>query len=123
MLERTNSPGTIAALLVAAMLATGAAGFHLDLVDSRPREGSVITESPAEIYLLYNETPVLERSAISVQGPNGRVDLDKLEAADSNAILARLIEPIGPGEYTVSWLAHSPDGHAVRGRYGSNVDR
>jgi methionine-rich copper-binding protein CopC len=110
MLERTNSPGTIAALLVAAMLATGAAGFHLDLVDSRPREGSVITESPAEIYLLYNETPVLERSAISVQGPNGRVDLDRLEAADSNATWLGSSSRSAPGSTRCRGLLILPTG-------------
>ena len=118
-LDRVRTPRTarILAALSLGFIALGAAGFHLTLIDSRPKEGATLTEAPSEIWLRYNEAPDPARSGISLRGPDGAVKLAKVQAPDSLSLSATIPDPLTPGEYTVSWMATPKADHAVRGRY------
>jgi methionine-rich copper-binding protein CopC len=111
-----------AAITVAgSALLMAAATYHLDLVDTRPRENATVAESPAEIWLLFNHVPDVSRSGISLRGPAGAVELGAVEASDSLALRAAVTETLSPGEYTVSWMAAAEGERAVRGRYRFTV--
>jgi methionine-rich copper-binding protein CopC len=113
--------GITLTLVAASLASAGAAYVHLTLIDSRPKEASVIAESPPEIWLRFNQRLDLSKSSIAMRGPGGAVKLDKPVAPDSLAMSAKLKESLGPGEYTVSWLATPYEDHAVRGRYKFTV--
>jgi methionine-rich copper-binding protein CopC len=114
--------GATLTLSVATLMLTGAAYMHLTLVDSRPKEGATVAESPTNIWLRYNQRPDVSRSGISVRGPDGAVALGKAEQADSLSLSAKVMMALEPGEYTVSWLAAAYDDHAIRGRYKFTVE-
>jgi len=112
---------TITVLATAAVVA-GASPFHLTLIDSKPREDAVVTESPSEIWLRFNEELDVTKCGIGVRGPNGAVELAKVTLTDSVSMSAKIPEPLAPGEYTVSWLGTPLNDHAVRGRYKFTVE-
>jgi methionine-rich copper-binding protein CopC len=109
-------------LIAVTFLLAGAGYWHLTLVDSRPKEDEVVTESPAEIWLRFNEPPDVEQSGISVRGSGGAVRLDEVMLADSLSLSAKILDSLESGEYTVSWLAAPHDDHAIRGRYKFTVE-
>lgn len=115
-------PGRAVGLIAVTLMLVGAGYWHLTLVDSRPKEDAVVAESPAEIWLRFNQAPDLEQCGISVRGAGGTVRLEAVELADSMALSAKVIDTLEPGEYTVSWLAAPHDDHGVRGRYKFTVE-
>jgi len=109
--------------LIAVSCLLGAGFWHLDLVDSRPKQDEVVTESPTELWLRFNQTPDLEQSGISLSGPGGAVELDSVTLADSVSLSSKVVGALEAGEYTVSWRAAPLDDHAVRGRYHFTVEQ
>jgi len=109
--------------LIAASCMLGAGYWHLDLVDSRPKADQVVTESPTEIWLRFNQAPDLAQSGISLMGPGGAERLEDVALADSVSLSSKVVDALEPGEYTVSWRAAPHDDHAVRGRYRFTVER
>ena len=114
--------GMTLALVATSLTLSGATYVHLTLVDSRPKEASVIAESPSEIWLRFNQRLDISKSSIAVRGPGGAVELEKPLAPDSLALSAKLLESLAPGDYTFSWLATPYEDHAVRGRYKFTVE-
>lgn len=114
--------GRAGVVIVVSFLLSGAAYWHLDLTDSRPKQDEVLAESPPEIWLQFNQAPDLAQSGISLGGPGGAVRLEKVVLADSVSLSARILDPLAPGEYTVSWRAAPHDDHGIRGRYGFTVE-
>lgn len=118
---RLRQPVRAAMAIAVGFLLVGSVRFHLDLVDSRPKENSTVAESPGEIWLLFNNVPIAEQSGISLRGPAGSIRLGPATVSDSLALSVSVTETLGPGEYTVSWLASAADEHTVRGRYKFTV--
>jgi methionine-rich copper-binding protein CopC len=114
--------GRTAGLIAVSLSLLGAGYWHLTLVDSRPREDAVVTESPTEIWLRFNQQPDVEQSGISIRGPGGAVKLEKVRLADSLSLSAKVLDSLEPGDYTVSWLAAPHDDHGIRGRYKFTVE-
>jgi len=113
--------GLTVGLLVVSTALVGASSFHLTLIDSKPREDAVVAESPSEIWLRFNEALDVTKCGIGVRGPNGAVELTKVTLTDSVSMSAKILAPLAPGEYTVSWLGTPLNDHAVRGRYKFTV--
>lgn len=115
-------------LLLACVLLTGAAApistaLHLTLVDSNPREGATVSEAPGEILLKFNERLDPERRAIALRGPAGTVTVGAVRTVDTLSFAVPVTGAMGPGSYTVSWMAGAPDHATIRGRYSFVVSR
>ncbi|UCD25195.1 MAG: copper resistance protein CopC [Gemmatimonadota bacterium] len=113
--------GLTAGLIAVSAVLVGASSFHLTLIDSRPKEGAVLAESPPEIWLRFNQPLDIGKCGIGVRGPTGAVELAKPALADSVSMSAKFSATLAPGEYTVSWLGTPINDHAVRGRYKFTV--
>lgn len=114
----------LVSLLFAAMAAPATAVRHLTLVDSSPKSGAVLTASPREVLLTFNERLDTTRRAITVRGPSGPVAMGPVHAvADTLGFAASVTGTLTPGEYTVSWLAGAPGHGTIRGRYSFTVGR
>jgi methionine-rich copper-binding protein CopC len=109
-------------LFVAAIASPATSVRHLTLVDSSPKSGAVLTASPREVLLTFNERLDTTRRAISMRGPAGAVVMGPVRSvADTLAFAASITGPLTPGEYTVSWLAGAPAHASIRGRYSFRV--
>jgi methionine-rich copper-binding protein CopC len=114
--------GLAVTTLAAAAIFLGAAPVHLTLIDSNPKEDALLAESPDQIWLRFNESLDVAKCGIGVRGPEGAVELAKVELVDSVSISAKVLSPLSPGQYTVSWLGTPVNDHAVRGRYKFSVE-
>jgi methionine-rich copper-binding protein CopC len=103
--------GVLASLTVAA----GAVSAHATLVSSDPANGSMLTEAPDHVELVFSEN-VGKPAAIAVLDQNGNeVDGGELQVVDKT--MSRTYDPgsFSPGVYTISYQVVSADGHPISG--------
>jgi len=112
----------ILAILLTGISSPALPRMHLTLVESSPKAGAVLTTSPAEVVLKFNERLDATRRAITIRGPAGAVAVGPVRSvADTLAFAASIPAALPAGEYTVSWLAAAPDHAAIRGRFTFKV--
>ena len=104
-------------VLLMLLLTVTPAAAHSLLLASSPAAGSVLTASPPELRLRFNNRieKRLSRLRLVDERGDGR---DLTVAADGAADW--LIAPMGalvPGRYRVEWQVLSTDGHVVTGRF------
>lgn len=108
----------IAGLLV--VLASAVALAHSRLGTTRPADGAILAEMPAEIVLTFSKRLRLTRVRMTREG-NSAVDLD---LAGRKAFATRFAIPVkgaGKGAYRVEWRGLAADGHAMRGAFSFRV--
>ena len=96
---------------------------HASLVDSFPAKGQMLTGSPAEIHLTFNEhvEPRYCRiKLVSGAGKNFDADRPAADKANPNAIVAA-IPVLKPGTYSARWTAVGSDGHKTHGDFSFTV--
>jgi len=111
-------------LVVAAAVATpaGAGNLHLRLTKSAPAADAELSGSPAEIRLWFSQETELSISRIKVTAADGtELELGKVEAAADNALVATVVNELGPGTYEVAWRTSSGDGHPINGTFSFAV--
>jgi len=110
-------------------LATLAATFsplvfaHASLVDSFPAKDQVMTGSPAEIHLTFNEhveARYCRVKLVSDAGKNFDTDRPAADKANPNAIVAA-VPVLKPGIYRAHWTAVGSDGHKTHGDFSFTV--
>jgi copper transport protein len=121
------SRGTGAALLLAAVLASGSADrahAHAVLRVAEPPEGATLDETPAAIRLTFSERPDAALSEIRVVGTTGAAyEVGRAVLALNDPLSVSInLRPLDGGVYTVSWrIVSSVDGHATSGAYAFGV--
>lgn len=110
-------------LLGAMLMLSGPRVLHTALEHSSPAADAVLESSPDRIVLTYNVAINLGLSRVRlVRTDSTEVLLDSLRTGDGpQTVVARLLEPVGTGAYTVAWQATGPDGHPVRGSFSFAV--
>lgn len=96
---------------------------HASLVDSFPAKGAVVTGSPAEIHLTFNErveARLCRVKLVSDAGKNFDADRPAADKANPNAIIAA-IPVLRPGVYRARWTAVGGDGHKTHGDFSFTV--
>ena len=107
--------------LLTLVLTVVPAASHSLLMESSPVANSVVTISPHEVRLRFNNRIEKRLSRIRLIDARGEAR-DLAVAADGAADW--LIAPgpaVGPGRYRVEWQVLSTDGHVVTGRYSFTV--
>ncbi|MGF7048988.1 copper transport protein [Paenibacillus sp. DS2015] len=93
---------------------------HAFLQQSNPSENEVLTESPAQVTLQFNEPIQPAFHSIQVINPAGdRVDQDNTHVAkDRPSVLEVSVNPdLADGIYMIAWKAISGDGHPIEGTF------
>lgn len=103
--------------LVLAFAAPAVASAHATLLEATPGEGTVLTDSPGEISLRYDESVGISSGAVKVLAPDGsRLELGEIVNRDEGRVVAASLPPeLGPGTYTVLWRVLSEDTHSIFG--------
>lgn len=96
---------------------------HLRLERSSPADEAVLDESPGEIRLWFSQEPELAVSRIELRGPAGAVELGEVDSGeeDLKVLFATVPGPLPAGDFTVSWVTSSGDGHPVKGDFSFRV--
>lgn len=97
---------------------------HAALVASVPAADSV-ARTVRELRLVFSEAVEPGFSTITLSGPAGPVATTPIEAVPNRGgveLLVRLAAPLSDGSYTVAWRTAGPDGHAISGSFGFQVE-
>jgi len=110
--------------LLAASLAATAAAAHPKLVKSDPAADAVVTASPKELRLSFNEELVPKFSSADVKDQKGQkieVGAPAADPADKKQLVLPLTKPLAAGTYKVEWHAVAADTHRVQGSFSFTV--
>lgn len=119
-----NTPLRIALATLAATLSP-LAFAHATLVDSFPAKGQVLTASPSEIHITFNEhveARYCRIKLVSNAGKNFDADRPAADKANPNTIVAA-VPVLRPGTYSARWTAVGGDGHKTHGDFSFTVSR
>lgn len=98
------------------------ADFHIELVKSVPTASEVLTTPPSELILTFSTELDYERSAVTLRGPAGSIELSDPRTTEDRKVLSVEIDAeLAEGSYTVSWTAAPLDDHNGRGRFEFSV--
>jgi methionine-rich copper-binding protein CopC len=106
------------------LLASAVVGLsaHLKVEKTYPATDGVVTSAPKEVRVWFSQEPTLPVSALTLEGPNGKVALGKVVAGVSDeqpdkSLLAPISGSLAVGEYTVTWKTSGSDGHIQTGTF------
>lgn len=109
---------------LAALLALSTAAFaHAQLEKATPGVGSTVA-SASEIRLEFSEGVEPKFTAVTLTADGGAEQaLGKpgVAAGDSKVLIVRIVKPLAPGSYTVSWHAVSVDTHHTQGTFNFTI--
>ena len=111
--------------LIAAVIGTSAAYVHPKLQSAEHPAGKS-SAPPKEIRIHFSESILPKFSGIELEDQTGKaIAIGKTtnDPADRKNLIAPLINPLSPGDYTVDWHAVSGDTHRVKGSYSFGVAR
>jgi methionine-rich copper-binding protein CopC len=97
---------------------------HAILVKSQPEKDAVVSDTPEDVLLIFNDGVGEEYLALAVIDESGtRVDRHdaRLDFSDHSHLRAS-ISKLNPGRYTVRYRVLSADGHVVSGKYFFQVE-
>jgi copper resistance protein C len=115
-----------AVTVIAASLFGSAACAHPDLQSAEPAAGAVMTTSPKQIRITFNESVIPQFSGVEVKDQTGKViSTGKAvsDPANRKLLVVPLKEQLPPGEYRVEWHAVADDTHRVKGNYTFSVSQ
>ena len=98
---------------------------HASLVASFPARGAVLTGSPAEIHITFNEhveARLCRIKLVSDKGKNFDADRPAADKTDPNAIVAA-VPVLKPGIYSARWTAVGSDGHKTHGDFSFTISK
>lgn len=110
-MKPSNTRISIAALLLASLAVVGVA--HSTVKRTDPVSGSVLSSSPAEILIEFNEAARMT-SVVAATADQSERKLAFEPAGEATSFVAK--EPrLGAGRNEVRWKALSKDGHPISG--------
>lgn len=96
---------------------------HAALTKAEPARRAVLTVSPKQVRLWFNEEIEADYASLSLYDANGKALTDKrplVHPDDAKSIYLELPELVG-GQYTVKFRVLSVDGHVVDSEYNFTV--
>ncbi|MFK7801126.1 MAG: copper resistance protein CopC [Anaerolineae bacterium] len=96
---------------------------HAELIDSDPAPGAMLSSSPQEITLTFDE-PVTPGSTFVIYDRDFGVIPAEVQTDQNkpNLISGHQIDITESGVYTIQWIVISEDGHPIDGSFSFEVD-
>ena len=110
--------------LIGCILAATAASAHPKLVKADPASDSVVTSSPKELRLSFNEELVTKFSGVEIKDQKGEkveIGTTVIDPGNKKQLIVALPKPLASGVYKVNWHAVAADTHRVEGGYSFTV--
>ena len=106
------------AAAVAVLAIAGTASAHPKLLTSTPAADAMLTASPPQVSITFNESLSRTLSGIELKDSAGKVVPTKAATpANDKTITATVLARLAPGTYEVDWHAVATDSHRVTGKY------
>lgn len=118
-LVRSRVSMLVGVLLASTVVALSA---HLKVEKTLPETGATVEAAPKELRVWFSQNPTLPISGLSLEGPNGKVELGKVAAGQTDgkadrSLMAEITGTLAPGKYTASWKTSGNDGHIMTGTF------
>ena len=115
----TTPRALLAAGLVLLAPAAPAAAHSL-LLEATPAANAVLTASPPQVTLRFNNRIEKRLSQVRLVDERGAVATALIAMREDDAAdrLVARVPPLAPGAWRVEWQVFSTDGHVVSGTYG-----
>ena len=78
---------------------------YTPILNSEPAADSIQTRMPRTLRLYYDALPDVDRSGLSLIGPQGEVELRGLHTMAADDLMIEIMEPLADGDYAVHWTA------------------
>jgi methionine-rich copper-binding protein CopC len=100
-----------------ALLATGPAVAHTELVRSSPAANATVKTSPRTITLTFNErvVPAFSKFELTMPAHGMKVPVRTTVSADGKRIVGTVGSRLMTGTYKITWTAAGADGHRMTG--------
>lgn len=108
--------GVLVALVFSSFGVTGA-DAHAVLVDTEPKSGAILDESPSQITLTFDERVNTSFSSVRVLDFEGNELFSKRAERIQQEVVGVVPPSLGDGTYVVIWRVTSADGHPVEGSF------
>ena len=98
---------------------------HALMVDSFPAKDQVLTASPAEVHITFNEHVEARYCRIKLRSGDGKnfdADRPAADKTNPNAIVAA-VPVLRPGTYRAVWTAVGSDGHKTHGDFAFTISK
>jgi methionine-rich copper-binding protein CopC len=103
-------------LLAVVLLPAAPAAAHAKLTGSNPQAGQMITATLPAITLTFSGPVKAELTTIVVAGQDG-VNQSTGTPTLADVTLTQPVNPLPPGQITVTWRTVSADGHTINGSF------
>lgn len=95
---------------------------HLAVSKTFPVTDGTVATAPDRIQVWFTQSPTMAVSALSLEGPQGKVELGKVAAGQAEgkadrSLVAPIVGKLEPGKYTGSWKTSGTDGHILTGTF------
>lgn len=91
-------------LLLAVTACSSAGGASSVVTNNEPAMDATLAKSPTSLRIFFTEAPNAEKSAITLTGPNGDVELTLLHTMGMNDLMIFINDlPLTNGQYQVKW--------------------
>jgi copper resistance protein C len=97
---------------------------HPKLTAADPPADAVVSNSPKEIKLTFNEGLTAKFSGIELKDQRGQqvnTGAATIDPADKKQLVIPISAPLTEGTYTIIWHAVGADTHRVQGRFSFTV--
>ena len=124
MKQRTQLCATARAAAVAlAITACQFAHAHAHPIRQAPAAGATVSTSTKAVTIDFDDRIEPAFSTITVVDAQGKAATRAKSVVDpsNRKRMSVALNPLGPGVYTVSWVAVATDGHRTQGRYTFTV--
>jgi methionine-rich copper-binding protein CopC len=105
----------LVAVTAAVLLASTVVFAHLAVRKSLPEKGATVTASPTSVQVWFTQEPEMEKSGLTLTGPNGVVALGPVTAGPERSLVATVTGTLASGAYTLAWKTAGDDGHVLTG--------
>lgn len=108
--------------LIALLGIPAPAQAHATLLFTTPTADGAVPTSPTQIQLVFDQAVVPANTALTVSGPDGRVDVGAVEPSHGGRVLSVPVAGrLEPGEYEVAWGVTARDGDSMAGEFRFSV--
>jgi len=101
----------------AALLVSGPALAHTELLRSNPAANATVKTSPRTITLTFNErvVPAFSKFELTMPAHRMEVPVTTTVSRDGKRIIGTVRSPLMKGTYKITWTAAGADGHRMTG--------
>lgn len=105
----------IVAVTVAVALTGTVVLAHLGVRKSLPEKGATLTAPPSSVQVWFTQEPEMEKSGLTLTGPQGAIALGPVKAGPERSLVASVPGKLAAGSYTLEWKTAGDDGHVLTG--------